>query len=100
VLGTESRQALVADAVGEAHAPAAPRRDPTEHGIASVAWMPRTSTDQHGVLSFRVRLAERPASHVPHPAAARTRTWDQGPRSAQRISLRMWKSVPASARCA
>ena len=47
VLGTESRRAIGADAVGELHTPAAPRHDALNERIAVIARMPRAATEEH-----------------------------------------------------
>src|SRR5919201_1100117 len=47
VLITEARRTVGADAVGELHAPAAPRRDAFHEWITVVARMPRAAADEH-----------------------------------------------------
>ena len=53
VLGTESRRAIGADAVGELHTPAAPRHDALNERIAVIARMPRASSQKHRTLPVR-----------------------------------------------
>ena len=50
MLGPEALQAPITDPVGELDGPAAPGGYPAETRIALVAWVPRASADQHGVL--------------------------------------------------
>src|SRR4029450_2699430 len=57
VLGAETFEALLADAVGEPHIPPAPRRDTVEERVATVPLMPRASADQHGAPPFDVASA-------------------------------------------
>ncbi len=47
VLGAEPRRAIDANAVGELHAPAAPRHDALDERVAMIARMPRASIQQH-----------------------------------------------------
>src|SRR4029453_2478288 len=57
VVGAETFEALLADAVGEPHIPPAPRRDTVEERVATVPLMPRASADQHGAPPFDVASA-------------------------------------------
>ena len=76
VLGTEPGRAIGADAVGELHAPAAPRHDALDERIAMIARMPRASSQQHRNLPVR----------APHCNGCASSHWRRGdvdlPRSA------------------
>lgn len=96
VLGTKARQALVADAVGEAHAPAAPRRDPAEQGVPTVTWMPRASTDQHGQIPLPRTACRRGCKPCAPGVPLGDKNLSPGPApGAQQIPLRLWKSLRA-----
>src|SRR5690349_13528999 len=50
VLGAEALETFLADSVGKANAPPAPRRHTAQQRVPTIALMPRASADQHGVL--------------------------------------------------
>ncbi len=76
VLGTKALETAGTDAVGEAHVPAAPRRDAADSGIAVVPRVPRTASNQHVPFapSMPFKVAQVTATPVPRPLRPRRRT--------------------------